>query len=296
MPNRSTDLLPAVFYEAPPFFPEQGRYLIPCPLAVREFTFLHFHRYIELGFCIKGEGICRVDGKEYPFRAGDYQIIFPYQRHLSKSTGEHIGQWYWLSLDAYASLEGCGYADLSKVEHLIGCEMGMCGIFSPDIHPEITAICRAIFEEAIQTDHPYRSEIFALESYRLLLLLARKSQGLPKLSIHRDERVLLLSEALQEIYEGVEKGAAPSVEELAKVSSMSGSTFRRVFHQVVGLPPKEYVTHCFLRKAKNLLLTSAKSILEISAECGFDNISGFNRRFLAKVGMTPSEYRKQREM
>ena len=297
MPNRSTEHLPAVFYNALPFFPQEGRPLKRSLLVVFDFTFLHFHDTLELGYCISGEGVCCVEDREYPFRAGDYQIIFPYQRHLSKNSGTRNGQWYWINVDPYRLLEGCGFTDLSQIEHLMGCEMGLCGIFSPEKYPAIAEICQAIFREAQQTDPTtlHREKMFALEIYRLLLHLARESEVLPKLSIQRDGRMLQLAPALEEIYRGVEEGVSPSVRSLAERCNMSESSFRRVFHPVVGLPPKDYIIDCFLRKAKKLLLTSQKSILEISAECGFDNISGFNRQFLSRIGVPPSEYRKQRE-
>lgn len=41
-----------------------------------------------------------------------------------------------------------------------------------------------------------------------------------------------------------------------------------------------------------MLSESALPVSTIATDCGFDIISHFNRRFLAKVGMKPSVYRK----
>jgi AraC-like DNA-binding protein len=45
--------------------------------------------------------------------------------------------------------------------------------------------------------------------------------------------------------------------------------------------------------ASRLLLSSSDNILEIAAECGYDNLSYFNRLFKKKYGVTPSAYRNK---
>ena len=80
MRNRSIETLPVVladFGTVPMERIEKG--WNPVRLMVYDVSYLHFHKNIELGYCVSGEGISYVDGKEYPFYAGDVQIIFPYQ-------------------------------------------------------------------------------------------------------------------------------------------------------------------------------------------------------------------------
>ena len=56
------------------------------PLEIYEVDYLHYHSTMEIGLCDSGEGFCYVEDNIYPFRAGDVQIVFPFQRHLSRST------------------------------------------------------------------------------------------------------------------------------------------------------------------------------------------------------------------
>lgn len=46
-----------------------------------------------------------------------------------------------------------------------------------------------------------------------------------------------------------------------------------------------------LKKAEALLVDSNKKIIDIAMECGFGNISYFNRVFQKRHGMTPKSYR-----
>ena len=48
-----------------------------------------------------------------------------------------------------------------------------------------------------------------------------------------------------------------------------------------------------LRKAAELLQHSNLSVLEISSQAGFNNLSNFNRQFKKYYQMTPSQYRKK---
>ena len=45
-----------------------------------------------------------------------------------------------------------------------------------------------------------------------------------------------------------------------------------------------------LQRAEALLSGTNDKIIDIALECGFDNISYFNRAFKKQYGMSPSEY------
>lgn len=84
-----------------------------------------------------------------------------------------------------------------------------------------------------------------------------------------------------------------SLELLASQASLSKSTFCRYFKQLTGLSPFTYIVQQRIRKSCEALLNSESKITEIATQCGFYNISYFNRAFLQYMKCTPSEYRKQ---
>jgi AraC-like DNA-binding protein len=85
---------------------------------------------------------------------------------------------------------------------------------------------------------------------------------------------------------------APSLEEVAKVVGMSGTTFSRFFKRKTGNTFSEHISSLRLWMACKLLLETDSPITEICFESGFNNIANFNRTFLRKTGMTPSKYRR----
>jgi AraC family transcriptional regulator len=80
--------------------------------------------------------------------------------------------------------------------------------------------------------------------------------------------------------------------QLADVAQTSVYHFSRLFHQSVGMPPHQYLTHIRIDKAKVLLRVPKFNMTEIASETGFANSSHFGKSFRRVVGVTPSEYKE----
>lgn len=64
------------------------------------------------------------------------------------------------------------------------------------------------------------------------------------------------------------------------------------FKEIAGVPPIRYLILYRLERAKEMLRDTTKPVLEISLDCGFDNVSYFIRQFKKEEGVTPREYRE----
>ena len=109
MQNRSLSKLPSHFAPAETSNLDETDNA-PNALEILEFTFLHFHSVLELGVCFSGRGTCVVEGERMPFEQGDVQVVFPFQRHLSRSEGGEYSRWLWTSLNPMQLLsawKGC---------------------------------------------------------------------------------------------------------------------------------------------------------------------------------------------
>ena len=83
-----------------------------------------------------------------------------------------------------------------------------------------------------------------------------------------------------------------SVADAAEIAGFSESHFMRYFKETMGTSFVEYLKDYRLTMAARLLLASDASILSISEDVGFENLSYFNRAFKKKYQVTPSKYRK----
>ena len=102
-----------------------------------------------------------------------------------------------------------------------------------------------------------------------------------------------IAPALLRIRQAVEEGQSLPIADLHEGCAMSISGFRRKFKSAVGVSAKEYLSLCRIFRACSLLKKTDKNIIDIAQECGFDDISGFNRCFLKYMNTTPRTYRKQ---
>jgi len=79
----------------------------------------------------------------------------------------------------------------------------------------------------------------------------------------------------------------------AEACGLSRSHFQAVFRHTMGMAFGEFRTRARLNLAAHLLLTSDLTLSAIAAEAGFVDPSHLHRRFHARYGCTPSEYRRQ---
>lgn len=68
----------------------------------------------------------------------------------------------------------------------------------------------------------------------------------------------------------------------------------RLFKSTTDVSFTQYVNRLRLNYAKNLLLSSEKSIIDVALDSGFENVTYFNRCFKQESGLTPTEFRRQR--
>jgi len=83
-----------------------------------------------------------------------------------------------------------------------------------------------------------------------------------------------------------------SVEALAARFNLSIRTLNRRFHQQTGMGPLKWIVSARIRRAQQLLESTALSIEEVAAASGFASASAFRDRFHRQVGASPSAWRK----
>jgi AraC-like DNA-binding protein len=86
-----------------------------------------------------------------------------------------------------------------------------------------------------------------------------------------------------------------SLAELAHGARLSPYHFLRSFQSITGLTPHQYLLRTRLREAAIRLAdyeSLQEKILDIALDCGFGDISNFNRAFRREFGVSPRVYRK----
>jgi AraC family transcriptional regulator len=86
-----------------------------------------------------------------------------------------------------------------------------------------------------------------------------------------------------------------SLKNLALIVDLSPHHFSDVFKISTGRSPHQYVLDQRIRRAKELLMGTKKSITEIAQDVGFATHSHFTEQFRKRVKITPTRYRKERQ-
>jgi len=83
-----------------------------------------------------------------------------------------------------------------------------------------------------------------------------------------------------------------SLDIISRDVGISKYYLHRVFREINGNTPLEYLKNIRLEKAKNKLQYSKDSIFEIAFNCGFDTTSYFSNIFKKHIGLSPTQFRK----
>jgi len=83
-----------------------------------------------------------------------------------------------------------------------------------------------------------------------------------------------------------------NLRELAEEVDMSEYHFSRLFKKATGHSPSQFFIRLRMAKARQLILETGRSIIDIGLEVGYSSPSHFSQVFKREVGVTPSQYRR----
>lgn len=124
---------------------------------------------------------------------------------------------------------------------------------------------------------------------KMALLLTQAMTAMTEPPAAANDRTGLIDRSVTLINRSV--GQEPSVAELARMVGMSEYHFIRVFREVMGVTPGQYVIASRMNYARYLLKTTALPVAEIGSMAGYASESMFTAAFRRTQGITPSAYR-----
>ena len=94
-----------------------------------------------------------------------------------------------------------------------------------------------------------------------------------------------LAQVIQMMEANIEEPTSPSV--LAKQVGMSTRQLERLFRRYLNRSPKRYYMGLRLQKARNLLMQTDMSVINVALACGFTSPSHFSKCYRSHYGTTP---------
>jgi len=270
-----------------------GLYHSQCALSDARIAQLHYHDCLELGLCECGSGVCRIGDQAQPFAAGDVQLIFPYQRHLSRADEGTRCVWRFVSVLPIRMLLKAGLFKAGPAARLYAADGRLCGIVKEALYPQIARCIRLLVQEVIAPD-AVSGDMLGLRLLELSLLLERsRTASDPQAPLAREAALFRILPALRLLETGCEEtGQALRVSDLAAACHLCAGYFREQFILCTGLHPKQAILRRRLAQAELLLASTQLAIPEICRRTGFADASAFGRSFRACYGSSPAAYRR----
>lgn len=84
-----------------------------------------------------------------------------------------------------------------------------------------------------------------------------------------------------------------TLQEAAAIAQMNANAFSRFFSMRTRKTFSSFVQELRLQKAAKLLVENEMSVTQVCYDCGYNNISNFNRQFLNRYHVSPMGYKKE---
>ena len=241
-------------------------------------TGLHNHNVLELGVCLRGNGIFIIGSSIHPYEKGDMIAIGPGVYHRAKSGIGTKDFWHFFY---FHPAEWCIEESLQGVQKLI----------KQSEAPHLHSLMQILSDEIQGKKYAYQKSIAGLlQSICVCLSRLKDQSNSPPQSLSpspgMDKRI---AKAIDLITSAKERHFR--IRELAKKCCLSESHFRHIFKQLVGMSPKQFQTKLKINMAMDLLQSGKTSVLDISYKCGFESLSSFNRHFKNQTGLSPLQWR-----
>lgn len=249
---------------------------------------VHWQDSMELIYIKRGSGLVQTGAQVCTAQSGDIFVLTPGTLHAIRQAESCTMEYENIIFDV--ELLG-GAEDLCAEKYLLPLQSGRLALpehITPDEawYPQ-AADCLKEAEEANRCKQFGYELCIKGALLRFLALLIAQSKALPPAEKASTQRLRAVLQWISAHY-----SEPVCVADAAALCQCSPNHFMRWFRQMTGQTFIIFLREYRLNAAAEALRTTEDTILSISEQCGFENLSYFNREFKAHFGMTPREYRK----
>ena len=258
----------------------------------KEFTYpIHCHPEFELNFTEHASGVRRIVGDSIEV-IGEYDLVLITSKEL-----EHVWEQH-----------ECKSSEIREITIQFSPELFFNNLIVKNQFNSIRKLLEAAEKgiafslSAIMRVYPMLNKLssetdgfYAVTKFLSILYELSKCQfkvlsnsSFAKIGVKSDSgRVLKIQEFISAHY-----AEQISLPQLADMINMTPVSFSRFFKLRTGKNLSDYIIDIRLGAVARMLVDSTNPISEICYDCGFNNLSNFNRIFRKKKGCSPKEFRE----
>jgi AraC-like DNA-binding protein len=273
-----------------------GSYVLPLlgESWIREYgegmrDMLHFHNYMEIGYCHTGGGVLIIEDREYEYRDNMFSVIPANIPHTTNSVPGTKCFWEYLFVDIEGFLNNEMHMDEMWKARVLSVINKRGTLKSEENHGVLSRIILNIIRECQEQSLFYEESIKGY-LYAFVIEVMRLADERDK-SRHTRRVTEYVKDALDYIDRHYMEQLR--VEDLAQASGLSESHFRRVFEDSMNMKPLDYVNLVRVDKACLMMGKEDISMEELSYRVGFQTQSTFNRNFKRLTGVSPYQWKRK---
>jgi len=249
----------------------------------------HRHERYELTYIIKGKGTRIIGDSIMEYEDGDIVLMSPNTAHQWQSARIQESLVSAITVffsEDFPSKDFKLLPEFNRIAKLL--EMSKFGIelkgtLKKEIAAKISELEADYSIEQMMKIMSILNSIATSEEFNILM-----SQGFLVTKNHDWNRI---SEIVTYIQNHISEKI--TIDDLANIVFMHPGSVNRFFKQATGFTLIEYINLMRIGMACELLSNTDKKTSDIAYECGFNNLSHFNRIFKRVKGATPKGYRMQ---
>ncbi|XEC93291.1 AraC family transcriptional regulator [Paenibacillus tarimensis] len=227
-----------------------------------------------LYYIIEGEGFIKVDGKQYDPKPGDLCLLPAGVSQSYGTAGLNTFGKFWCHFTAKTG--GFPLFDLLDTPVVISVDDG--------------AVLREKFEKLIvfTRSDTWTSVLYAHAALLEIIGLFLDRAGAVEWDVRSTASLEKLHDVL--VYIDEHLGESLSVQKLARIAHFHPNYFIRLFKNITGLSPIQYVNRKRIDKARHLLDVTPLSVTAVAEQLGME-LPYFSRLFKEYTGLSPTEYK-----
>lgn len=253
---------------------------------------MHFHNYLEIGYCHYGKGTVQLAERELSYDAGTITFIprnIPHRTCPKMKEADEKQKWEYLFLDSDTVLKKCFADTPEKYTKLKNNLEQKVFVLDRKNNEKAVALMQMIIEEEQQKKSNYRYAILTL-ALNLLLFFDRLDQKETEEKPSSDTMYYI-----RKLINYMELHYMENIKakDLAKSCELSETHMRRIFLEYTNATPLEYLNLVRINKACELLMKGNCSVERVSEQVGYPVLSTFMRNFKKITGLSPNSWRKK---
>ncbi len=250
----------------------------------------HWHNEMEIIYIKKGKGLITLDFEKHYVEAGDIVVVIPGQLHSIMQLERYSMEYENIifSTDMFIARHSDSLDNEFFVPFLSGnVQFNHLITVEDEIYPQLSACLNRADDICTTFPKGYKLAIKGYLYQFFFILYNHSEEGTDVKSNKNLDKIKEVIKYIETNY-----NEPISIDDIAGVCGFSSSHFMKFFKKAMGTSFIDYLNDYRLSMASRMLISSEDNIIDIAAQCGYDNLSYFNRIFKKKYNVTPSDYRR----